>query len=52
MRVIVQGRHRDIGLGGASLVSLAEARERGLAYRKIAREGSDPSPITVNSKLR
>ena len=42
LRVVVQGRRRDIGLGGASLVTLAEAREKALAYRKIAREGGDP----------
>jgi integrase len=39
---VVHGRRRDIGLGGLSLVSLAEARERASTYRKIAREGGDP----------
>ncbi|MGG3810890.1 integrase arm-type DNA-binding domain-containing protein [Methylorubrum rhodesianum] len=42
LRLVVQGRRRDIGLGGAGLVPLAEARERALTYRKIAREGGDP----------
>lgn len=42
LRIIVQGRRRDIGLGGASLVSLAEAREKAVAYRKTARDGGDP----------
>ena len=42
LRTIVQGRRRDIGLGGASLVTLAEAREKALAYRKLARDGGDP----------
>ncbi|MEN3230394.1 tyrosine-type recombinase/integrase [Methylorubrum rhodesianum] len=42
LRLVVQGRRRDIGLGGAGLVPLAEARERALAYRKTAREGGDP----------
>lgn len=42
LRIMVQGRRRDIGLGGASLVPLAEAREKALAYRKVAREGGDP----------
>jgi len=42
LRTIVQGRRRDLGLGGVSWVSLAEARERAKAYRKIAREGGDP----------
>ena len=39
---MVRGRRRDIGLGGAALVSLGEAREKALTYRKIAREGGDP----------
>ena len=42
LRLVVQGRRRDIGLGGAGLVTLAEARERALSYRKTAREGGDP----------
>ncbi len=42
LRVVVRGRRRDIGLGGTSIVSLSEAREKALAYRKIAREGGDP----------
>jgi hypothetical protein len=42
IRVVVQGRRREIGLGGLSLVSLAEAREKALAHRKLAREGGDP----------
>ncbi len=42
LRTVVQGRRRDIGLGSLKLVSLAEAREKALAYRKIARDGGDP----------
>ena len=42
LRIVVQGKRRDIGLGGVALVSLAEAREKALAYRKQAREGGDP----------
>lgn len=42
LRTMVQGRRRDIGVGGLSWVSLAEARERAAGYRKIAREGGDP----------
>jgi hypothetical protein len=42
LRTVVQGRRRDIGLGGTSLVSLAEAREKALSYRKCAREGRYP----------
>ncbi len=42
LRTVVHSRRCDIGLGGLQLVSLAEARENALRYRKIAREGGDP----------
>ena len=42
LRTVVHRRRRDIGLGGIKLVSLAEAREKALFYRKIARDGGDP----------
>lgn len=35
-------RRRDLGLGGLSLVSLAEAREEAMRLRKMARAGRDP----------
>ena len=41
-RLVIRGRRRDFGLGGVSLVSLAEAREKARANRKLAREGGDP----------
>lgn len=41
-RLMIQGKRRDIGLGSASLVSLAEARETALQHRKAARAGDDP----------
>src|SRR5689334_1912574 len=42
LRTIVKGRRRDIGLGGLSFTSLAEAREEAARLRKIARAGGDP----------
>ncbi len=42
LRTIVQGRRRDIGLGGTRLVSLADAREMANTYRRVARNGGDP----------
>ncbi|WP_285674711.1 Arm DNA-binding domain-containing protein, partial [Paralimibaculum aggregatum] len=42
LRTRVHGKKRDIGLGGASLVPLAEARRRATALRAIARDGGDP----------
>jgi integrase len=42
LRLVIEGRRRDLGLGSASLVPLSEAREKALAYRKTARQGGDP----------
>src|SRR4028118_1697633 len=44
-RIAIRGRRCELGLGSPSLVSLAEARERALANRKLAREGGDPLQI-------
>ena len=42
LRIVVQGKSRDIGLGSVSLVSLVEAREEAQRLRKMARQGDDP----------
>lgn len=42
LRTIVLGKRSEIGLGGLSLVSLAEAREKAVTMRKQARAGADP----------
>lgn len=42
LRTTVFGKRRSLGLGSASLVSLAEAREKGRSLRKVARDGGDP----------
>lgn len=42
LRIVVRSKRTDIGLGGTGLVSLAEAREKALEYRKLARSGGDP----------
>jgi integrase len=39
---VVQGRRTDIGLGGVSTTTLAEAREETTRLRKIARAGGNP----------
>ena len=41
-RLTVNGRCRDIGLGGFPLVSLAEARDKAFENRRCARAGGDP----------
>ena len=42
LRTLVKGKRCDVGLGSVTLVSLAEARDRALQLRKIARAGGDP----------
>ena len=41
-RLVIRGRRRELGLGSLALVPLAEAREKALVNRKLAREGGDP----------
>ena len=50
LRTMVHGKRRDIGLGGLSLVSLAEAREEAVKNRKLTREGGNP--ISARQKAR
>ena len=42
-RGTVQGRRRELGLGAFPYISLAEAREKALDYRRIARAGRLPA---------
>ena len=41
-RLVIGGPRRELGLGAAALVSLAEAREQALTNRKLARSAGDP----------
>jgi integrase len=41
-KIVIGGKQRELGLGPAALVTLAEARELAWANRKVAREGRDP----------
>lgn len=43
LRVQVEGKRRDIGLGSFKDVTLVEAREKALTARKLAKAGKDPS---------
>ena len=43
LRVQVDGRRRDYGLGSYDVLTLAEARERAAEGRKMAKAGLDPS---------
>lgn len=44
-RGTIRGRRRDIGLGAVAYTSLADARDTAYQYRKIAREGGDPTDL-------
>jgi integrase len=44
-RLSINARQREIGLGSADLVSLAEAREQALLNKKLARAGEDPLAV-------
>lgn len=52
LRTLVHGRRKDIGLGGVSYVTLAEAREAARKLRKVAREGGDPVLERDKGKVR
>jgi integrase len=41
-RLTIHGKQREIGLGAADLVTLAEARDAAIENRKLARAGGDP----------
>ena len=41
-RLTVNGKRRDLGLGGWPLVTLAEARDQAFENRRLARRGGDP----------
>ncbi|MBC3941999.1 phage integrase central domain-containing protein [Sphingomonas albertensis] len=41
-RIVIGDERRDLGLGSVTLVSLADAREKALENRKLARAGVDP----------
>ena len=50
-RLMIQGRRRDIGLGGFPLVSLAEARKQAFENRKLARAGGDPMALREQARV-
>ncbi|MDE0062991.1 MAG: integrase arm-type DNA-binding domain-containing protein, partial [Gammaproteobacteria bacterium] len=51
-RIVVDGRRRDIGLGGFPVVSLAKARAHALANRVALSEGRDPLADTRRRRAR
>lgn len=51
LRVQVNGRRRDIGLGSTDVLTLAEARDKARELRKIAKSGGDPIAARDRAKL-
>lgn len=41
LRVVIDGKRRDIGLGSATVLSLGEARDRSRELRKVTKMGGD-----------
>src|SRR5262249_52932117 len=50
-RFTVLGKRRDMGLGSARVVTLAEAREDARQYRKLRDKGEDPIAIRKAERL-
>lgn len=42
LRYMLNGKSRTMGLGSESLVSLAQARDEALSWRRLAKDGVDP----------
>ncbi len=49
LRATVQGKRREIGLGGYPTVTLAKARETAGEYRAIIKAGGDPLAVKVKA---
>ena len=44
-RIVIQGKRRNLGLGGWPAVSLAEAREQAIVNLQVIRAGGDPLAV-------
>jgi integrase len=52
LRVQVQGRRRDFGLGSIAELGLAEARDKARELRKVAKSGRDPIAARDKAKAQ
>ena len=50
-RLTVDGKRRDLGLGGYPYVGLAEARAAAFSNRQLARRGGDPTATLQRSRV-
>ena len=50
-RLTIDGKRRDLGLGGFPYVGLADARALAFANRQVARRGGDPTATVQQSRL-
>ena len=50
-RLTVDGKRRDLGLGGYPYVGLAEARAAAFSNRQLARRGGDPTAALQRSRV-
>lgn len=51
LRVRVDGKRRDFGLGSLSIVTLTEAREKAREYRRLIAQGIDPVAERKKEKI-
>jgi len=51
VRIQVDGKRRDFGLGSAKTVSLSEARDKAMELRKLYRSGIDPVAQKMAARL-
>lgn len=52
LRLVVQGKRREMGLGRWPDVAIAEARERAAEARKMLRSGTDPIELRAHARKR
>lgn len=50
LRVMVDGKRRDYGLGGYPATSLADARDIAKEWRKVAKSGRDPAIVAAQQR--
>ena len=52
VRVVIDGKRREMSLGTYPLTSLADAREKALDAQKLARRGQDPIKTRNQNEIR